>query len=220
METLGSNLSSTASDLLLVVDVQNDFCNGGALAVPNGDDVVPVVNRLLRIFPHAVFTQDWHPAGHLSFASSHENRKPFESIEAPYGEQALWPDHCVQGTEGAEFHPDLETKRCELILRKGHNKEVDSYSAFFENDHTTSTGLAGCLLERRIKRLFFAGLATDFCVLYSALDAKSLGFESFIIEDACRGVNMGGSLNKAWEAAEKAGVGKIKVSEIPDTALA
>lgn len=220
METIGVGPGLTASDLLLVIDVQNDFCNGGALAVPNGDDVVPVINRLLRIFPHSVFTQDWHPAGHLSFASSHEGRKPFDSIEAPYGTQALWPDHCVRGTKGADFHPDLKTEPCELILRKGYNKEVDSYSAFFENDHETSTGLAGYLLERRIKRIFFSGLATDFCVLYSALDAKSLGFEPYVIEDACRGVDMDGSMDKAWLAMEQAGVKKISVSEISDTAMA
>lgn len=217
---MNNGLDLIASDLLLAIDVQNDFCNAGTLAVPGGGDVVPVINRLLRIFPHAVLTQDWHPAEHLSFASSHEEKKPFDKVKLSYGDQVLWPDHCVQGTKGADFHPYLETQSCEMILRKGHNREIDSYSAFFENDHETTTGLAGYLLERRIKRLFFTGLATDFCVLYSAIDAKSLSFESYVIEDACRAINMNGSLDKAWEAARQAGVERISVSEISDTALA
>ena len=194
------------TDLLLVVDVQNDFCPGGALAVPDGDAVVPAVAALMPLFDHVVLTQDWHPPGHGSFASSHPGRRPFETIEAAYGEQVLWPDHCVQGTPGAAFHPDLDTSRAELILRKGFRREIDSYSAFFENDHRTRTGLSGFLRERGFRRLFLAGLATDFCVKWSALDARREGFGVVVLEDACRGIDLDGSLARAREEMRQAGV--------------
>ena len=182
------------TDLLLVVDVQNDFCPGGKLAVPNGDEVVPLINRLAEKFAHVVLTQDWHPAGHLSFASSHPGKKPFETITVAYGPQVLWPDHCIQGTPGAEFHEDLDIPGAELIVRKGFRPTIDSYSAFFENDHRTPTGLAGYLRERGFRRLFLAGLAFDFCVRYSAEDAHREKFEVVVIEDACRAINVDGSL--------------------------
>jgi nicotinamidase/pyrazinamidase len=191
--------------VLLVTDIQNDFCPGGALAIPGGDEVVPVVNRLSRQFAHVVLTQDWHCAGHLSFASSHPDKKPLERIDLPYGPQVLWPDHCVQGTNGAEFHPDLDVAHCELILRKGYHREIDSYSMFFENDRQTPTGLAGYLRKRGLMRLFIVGLATDFCVSWSALDARRLGFEVTVIESGCRGIDVAGSL-AAWEQMLSAGV--------------
>ncbi|HTK75621.1 MAG TPA: bifunctional nicotinamidase/pyrazinamidase [Gemmataceae bacterium] len=197
---------TSPTDVLLVIDVQNDFCPGGALAVPGGDAVVPVINDLSRRFAHVVLTQDWHSADHLSFASSHAGRKPLEKVQLPYGEQILWPDHCVRATPGAEFHPDLDAARCELILRKGFRREIDSYSAFFENDRETPTGLAGYLRERGLERLFVVGLATDFCVAYTALDARRLGFEVTVIEAACRGIDVHGSLADAWRRMEQAGV--------------
>ena len=194
------------SDLLLVVDVQNDFCPGGALAVPEGDAVVPVINRIAAAFAHVVLTQDWHPPGHESFASSHSGRAPFETIEAVYGPQTLWPDHCVQGTQGAAFHADLETTRAELIVRKGFRREIDSYSALYENDRSTPTGLNGYLRDRAMKRVFLAGLATDFCVNFSALDAVKEGFGVALIEDGCRGIDLDGSLAAARQAMSQAGV--------------
>jgi nicotinamidase/pyrazinamidase len=181
-------------DLLLVIDVQKDFCPGGTLAVPRGDEVVPIINLLASRFAHVVLTQDWHPPDHLSFASSHPGRKPYETIDASYGSQILWPDHCVQETEGARLHPDLHIARAELLLRKGFNRDIDSYSAFQENDRKTSTGLAGYLRERGFTRIFVAGLAFDFCVRYSAEDAKQHGFEPVVVEDACRAINIHGSL--------------------------
>jgi len=183
----------TDRDVLLVVDVQNDFCPGGNLPVPNGDEVVPVVNRLGSRFAHVVLTQDWHPHGHQSFASSHPGRKPFETIALPYGDQVLWPDHCVQGTTGAEFHGRLQVPHAELVLRKGYHRTIDSYSAFFENDRTTPTGLSGYLRERGLMRLFVAGLALDFCVRYSAEDAHRAGFGVVVIDDACRAIDVEGS---------------------------
>lgn len=198
-------------DLLLIIDVQSDFCPGGALAVGDGDAVVPVINRLAGQFTHVVLTQDWHPAGHSSFASSHAGAAPFQSITMPYGPQTLWPDHCIQGTAGAAFHPQLETNKAELIIRKGFRPAIDSYSAFFENDKTTPTGLSGYLRDRGLRRIFLAGLATDFCVHYSAMDARRLGFEAVIIDSACRGIDLGGSLAAAY--AEMAGAG---VQRIPD----
>ncbi|MDG3007776.1 bifunctional nicotinamidase/pyrazinamidase [Paludisphaera sp. Pla2] len=192
--------------VLLVVDVQNDFCPEGALAVPGGHELPAIINKLSRRFAHVVLTQDWHPEDHLSFASSHPGEKPFSAIELPYGPQILWPDHCVQDTRGAEFHPDLRLEHCELIIRKGYLREIDSYSAFFENDRTTPTGLAGYLRERGLNRLFLVGLATDFCVAYSALDARRLGFEVTVIESACRGIDLEGSLEAAWKQMEEAGV--------------
>lgn len=180
-------------DVLLVVDIQNDFCPGGSLAVPRGDEVVPLINALAAKFAHVVLTQDWHPRGHLSFASSHAGKKPYEMIDAPYGTQILWPDHCVQGTVGAAFREDLHVPHAELVLRKGYHREIDSYSAFYENDHKTATGLTGYLRERGFTRVFLAGLAFDFCVRYSGEDARREGFEAIIFEDACRSIDVNGS---------------------------
>ncbi|MGF6431382.1 nicotinamidase/pyrazinamidase [Bradyrhizobium elkanii] len=193
-------------DLLLVIDVQNDFCPGGALAVAEGDAVVPVVNRLAGRFDHVVLTQDWHPAGHSSFATSHPGAAPFSEIAMPYGPQTLWPDHCIQGTAGAAFHPDLATDRAELVIRKGFRAAIDSYSAFFENDRKTPTGLAGYLRERGLRRVVMAGLATDYCVQYSALDARRLGFETIVVLAGCGAIDLGGSLAIASAAMREAGV--------------
>ena len=191
---------------LVVIDVQKDFCPGGALAVAGGDEVVPLINQLSRDFEHVVLTQDWHPAGHSSFASSHGGKRPFEMIMMPYGEQTLWPDHCVEGTEGAAFHPRLEWTKAELVLRKGFRKAIDSYSAFYENDHTTPTGLAGYLGERGISQITLVGLATDFCVAYSALDAARLGFKVTVRLDCCRAIDLGGSLQRMLNKMRDAGV--------------
>ncbi|WP_315776269.1 MULTISPECIES: bifunctional nicotinamidase/pyrazinamidase [unclassified Bradyrhizobium] len=196
-------------DLLLIIDVQNDFCPGGALAVADGDAVVPVINRLSGMFDHIVLTQDWHPAGHSSFASSHPGKAPFESVTMPYGPQTLWPDHCIQGTPGAAFHADLATDKAQLIIRKGFRATIDSYSAFFENDKTTPTGLAGYLRERGLKRVFLVGLATDFCVHYSAVDARRLGFAAIVVDNACRGIDLGGSMAAAKAQGAEAGVERI-----------
>ena len=200
------DLTPGAGDVLVIVDVQNDFCPGGALAVPDGDSVVPVINRIAPAFAQVVLAQDWHPPGHQSFASSHPGRQPFETIEAAYGPQTLWPDHCVQDTPGAAFHADLETVRAEMIIRKGYRAEIDSYSAFFENDRKTATGLRGYLRERGLGRAFLCGLAGDYCVAYSAIDAAKDGFEAVVIEDACRAIDLDGSLATAREAMTQAGV--------------
>ena len=197
------------SDLLLVIDVQNDFCPGGALAVTDGDAVVPVINGLAEGFGHVVLTQDWHPAGHSSFATAHEGSAAFDTISMPYGPQTLWPDHCVQGTVGAAFHPQLDTKRAELVIRKGFRAGIDSYSAFYENDRRTPTGLAGYLRDRGLRRIFLAGLATDYCVYYSAVDARRLGFDSVVIEAGCRAIDLAGSLDLAWTAMADAGVQRV-----------
>jgi nicotinamidase/pyrazinamidase len=197
------------NDLLLVIDVQNDFCAGGALAVADGDAVVPVINRLTERFDHVVLTQDWHPSGHSSFATSHPGSAPFETISMPYGQQTLWPDHCIQGTPGAAFHPQLVTEPAELVIRKGFRPEIDSYSAFHENDRRTSTGLAGYLRERGLQRIFLAGLATDYCVYYSAMDARRLGFDTVLIEAGCRAIDLAGSLAAAWTAMAAAGVERV-----------
>lgn len=202
------------ADVLIVVDVQNDFCPDGALAVPKGHEVVPVINRLARRFAHVVMTQDWHTPGHLSFASAHPGKKPFETTELPYGTQVLWPDHCVQATPGAAFHAALDLPQVELIIRKGFRRAIDSYSAFFENDRTTPTGLGGYLKERGLRRVFLAGLATDFCVRYSAEDARRLAFETFVIDDACRGIDMGGSLAAAHESFRRLGVRVIDAAGV------
>jgi nicotinamidase-related amidase len=194
------------SDLLLVVDVQNDFCPEGALAVPRGDDVLAPINRIGRRFAHVVLTQDWHPKDHRSFASQHAGRRPFETIAFDYGDQTLWPDHCVQGTPGAEFHRDLDLPHAEMVLRKGFARDIDSYSAFFENDRRTPTGLAFYLRERGFHRLAIAGLATDYCVAYSALDAIRLGFVVTVLEDACRAIDLDGSLDWAMREMRQAGV--------------
>jgi nicotinamidase/pyrazinamidase len=205
----------TDRDVLLVVDVQNDFCPGGQLAVPRGDEVVPSINRLCEQFRHVVLTQDWHPVGHLSFASSHPGRQPFEIITAPYGPQNLWPDHCVQNTPGAELRRDLVAPHAGLIVRKGFRREIDSYSAFYENDHTTPTGLTGYLRERGFARVFVAGLALDFCVRYSAEDAHRGGFAVTVIEDACRGIDIHDSV-----AATRRALAAIGAPVIPSDQIA
>jgi len=194
------------NDVLLVIDVQNDFCPGGALEVPDGDSVVTAINELMQRFTHIALTQDWHPPGHSSFATSHDGAAPFSVTTMPYGEQTLWPDHCVQGSSGAEFHSSLVTTSADVIVRKGYRKSIDSYSAFFENDKTTPTGLTGYLKERAIERVFCCGLATDFCVRFSAEDARKNGFETFVVEHACRGIDMEGSLDAAMSAMQEAGV--------------
>ncbi|MCA3179770.1 MAG: bifunctional nicotinamidase/pyrazinamidase [Burkholderiaceae bacterium] len=194
------------SDLLLVIDVQNDFCPGGALAVADGDAVVPAIASLMPRFAHVAFTQDWHPPGHRSFASAHPGRSPYETVPFPYGDQTLWPDHCVQGTRGAAFRDGLDVRRAELIVRKGFRPEIDSYSAFFENDRTTPTGLAGYLRERGFTRVVMCGLATDFCVAYSAVDARRQGFEATVLLGASRAIDLGGSLAAATERMREAGV--------------
>lgn len=195
-----------AGKVLIVIDVQNDFCPGGALAVDEGDQVVPVINRLMGEFDHVILTQDWHPAGHSSFASQHPGKAPFGDIEMAYGMQRLWPDHCVQGSPGADFHPELYLDRAELVIRKGFRKAIDSYSAFFENDHETPTGLAGYLRERGLDDLTFAGLATDFCVAYSAIDARREGFSARVVMEGSRGIDLAGSMAAMTEKMREAGV--------------
>jgi nicotinamidase/pyrazinamidase len=192
--------------VLIVIDVQNDFCPGGALAVQHGDEVIAPIHRIAPLFQHIILTQDWHTPHHASFASSHPGKKPFESIEFEYGPQTLWPDHCVQGTHGAEFHPALDLKRAELILRKGFRETIDSYSAFFENDRATPTGLAGYLHERGLTRVFLAGLAYDYCVGFSALDARRLGLKVFVLRDACRAIDLNGSAAAMEQEFSNSGV--------------
>ena len=211
---MAQGITPGSGDVLLVIDVQNDFCPGGALAVPDGDAVVPVINQLTGAFDHVLLTQDWHPAGHTSFASSHAGRQPFETIEVAYGAQTLWPDHCVQGSTGATFHPDLEATRAELIIRKGYDPAIDSYSAFYENDRTTATGLTGYLRTRGFERVFMAGLATDFCVAFSAIDAAREGFEVVVIEDACRAIDLEGSLTAAKTQMAEAGARLVATSAL------
>jgi nicotinamidase/pyrazinamidase len=196
----------TDRDLLLVVDVQNDFCPGGALAVSGGDEIVPVINRLARDFGHVVLTQDWHPPGHSSFASAHPGYEPFSTIEMPYGTQILWPDHCVQSSTGAAFHPGLDVPHAELVIRKGFRVAIDSYSAFRENDRKTLTGLAGYLRERGFERVTLCGLATDYCVFFSAIDAREVGFATTVELAACRGIDLDGSLARAMTAMRDAGI--------------
>ncbi|MEO9611974.1 MAG: bifunctional nicotinamidase/pyrazinamidase [Nitratireductor sp.] len=195
-----------ADKALLVIDLQNDFCPGGALAVTGGDEIVPVVNRLIETFDHVIMTQDWHPPRHSSFASEHAGKAPFETVDMPYGEQTLWPDHCLQGSDGAAFHAGLVWTKAELVVRKGFRREIDSYSAFFENDHETPTGLAGYLRERNIADLTMVGLATDFCVAYSALDAVQEGFSVKVVMEACRAIDLGGSLAAMTGMMKEAGV--------------
>src|SRR6185369_11793740 len=197
---------ASETDVLIVVDVQNDFCAGGGLAVPEGDAVVPVVNALARRFRHIVLTQDWHTAGHASFASSYPGKQPFETVALAYGTQVLWPDHCVQNTSGAAFHRGLDVPHAELIVRKGFHPAIDSYSAFYENDRRTPTGLAGYLRERGFTRTFLCGLATDFCVRYSAEDARGHGFEAVVIDDACRAIDLAGSLAQTYASFAATGV--------------
>jgi nicotinamidase/pyrazinamidase len=207
-------ISITDRDCLLVVDVQNDFCPGGNLAVPHGDEVVPVINQLAARFAHVILTQDWHPRGHLSFASSHPSKQPFDTIEVAYGKQELWPDHCVQGTSGAEFRRDLDIPHAELVLRKGYHRTIDSYSAFYENDKNTHTGLAGYLRERGLTRVFVAGLAFDFCVRFSCEDACREGFEALVVEDACRGIDLVGSMEKTRRVLAELGVAEVGSGEL------
>jgi nicotinamidase/pyrazinamidase len=201
-------------DALLVVDVQNDFCPGGALAVSGGDEVVAVINRLGARFRHVVLTQDWHPQGHKSFASANPGRQAFETVAFPYGPQVLWPDHCVQGTTGAQFHDGLQLPHAQLVLRKGYRREIDSYSAFYENDHRTPTGLAGYLRDRGLGRVFVAGLALDFCVRYSAEDAHRCGFEVAVAEDACRGIGMGSSIDAARQAFANLAIACVQADSV------
>ena len=195
-----------AQRALMVIDVESDFCPGGALAVAGGDAILPVVNRMIAKAEHVVLTQDWHPAGHSSFASSHPGKAPFETVAMPYGDQTLWPDHCIQGTPGAAFHPTLDWTKAELVIRKGFRPAIDSYSAFYENDHATPTGLAGYLRERGLTELTLCGLATDYCVAYSALDAVREGFAVTVAMEACRAIDLGGSLAAMTERMKAAGV--------------
>ena len=206
------------TDALLVVDVQNDFMPGGALAVPGGDEIVPLVNRLAAGFANVILTQDWHPAGHISFASSHPGRKPFETKKLRYGLQVLWPVHCVQGSEGAALHRDLSIPHAQLLIRKGCHRRVDSYSAFLEADRKTRTGLDGYLKSRGIQRVFCAGLATDFCVAWTALDARRFGFQAVVIEDGCRAIDVDGSLDAAWKEMIKADVRRLSSGNLPGRA--
>jgi nicotinamidase/pyrazinamidase len=211
---LAADYATRDSDALIVVDVQNDFCPDGALAVPRGDEVVPIVNRLAENFRNVILTQDWHPPGHLSFASAHPGRSPYDIIDMFYGRQVLWPDHCIQGTPGAAFHSGLRIPHAGLVLRKGLDRSIDSYSALHENDRTTPTGLTGYLRERGITRLFLAGLALDFCVRYSAEDAVREGFVVVVVEDACRGIDVQGSV-----AAARSSLAALKASRITASEL-
>jgi nicotinamidase/pyrazinamidase len=200
--------------VLIVVDVQNCFLPGGSLAVKDGEQVVPIINKLGQSFQHVVMTQDWHTPGHVSFASSHQGKKPFEMIKLPYGDQVLWPDHCVQGTDGAAISKDINIPHAELVIRKGFRKGVDSYSAFREADKKTTTGLGAYLKARGLSRVFVTGLATDFCVAWTAMDARREGFDTYVIEDAARGIDAQGSLAKAWDAMKKAGVKRIQSGDL------
>jgi nicotinamidase/pyrazinamidase len=211
---MSGSISIGERDILLVVDIQNDFCPGGNLAVPQGDEVVPVVNDLAAKFAHVVLTQDWHPRGHLSFASTHPGKQPYQTIEVAYGAQVLWPDHCVQGTGGAAFRQNLTIPHAELVLRKGYHRAIDSYSAFYENDRKTPTGLAGYLRERGFTRMFLAGLAFDFCVRYSAEDAYREGFAAIVIEDGCRGIDVSGSMAATREQFRTMGIRCVSASAI------
>ena len=201
-------------DVLLAVDIQNDFCPGGSLAVPRGDEVVPLINALAAKFAHVVLTQDWHPPGHLSFASSHPGKRPYQTVTVAYGPQVLWPDHCVQGTRGAAFRDDLNIPHAELVLRKGYHRDIDSYSAFYENDRKTMTGLGGYLRERGLTRVFLAGLAYDFCVRYSAEDARREGFTAIVIEDACRGIDVDGSVGATRAQFAALGIASVTAAAI------
>ena len=210
LQSIGIN----QKDVLLAVDLQNDFCPGGALAVPGGDEVIPLIHKIAPRFQHIILTQDWHPPGHHSFACAHPGKSAFDHVRLSYGDQTLWPDHCVQGTPGAEFHPALHLPQAELILRKGFHPEIDSYSAFFENDRTTPTGLHAYLRERGFNRVFLAGLAYDFCVAFSALDARRLGFPAIVIRDACRAINLNGSAAAAEAEFAAAGVVLVESTQI------
>jgi nicotinamidase/pyrazinamidase len=206
-------IKPTDTDALLVIDVQNCFIPGGSLAVKEGDLIVPLINRIAKSFSNVVLTQDWHTADHVSFASQHSGKKPFETIKLDYGTQVLWPDHCVQGTEGAQVHSGIDIPQAQLVIRKGYHRDVDSYSAFLEADRKTETGLAGYLKGRKIKQVFVCGLATDYCVAWSALDARKFGFQASVIEDACRGIDINGSVAAAWKDMTAAGVKQIQSSD-------
>lgn len=210
----GAKIKPGPQDVLLVIDVQNCFTPGGSLAVKDGDAIVPLVNKIAAAFPHVVLTQDWHTPGHVSFASSHAGKKPFETTSLPYGTQVLWPDHCVQGTDGASLHKDLAVPHASLIIRKGHRQSMDSYSAFYEADGKTPTGLTGYLRDRGLTTVYCCGLATDFCVAWSAIDARKAGFNAAVIEDACRGIDVNGSLGKAWQDMQAAGVKRIQSTDL------
>ncbi|WP_083615096.1 bifunctional nicotinamidase/pyrazinamidase [Paraburkholderia sp. SOS3] len=214
MNTVSKYDIDQTEDVLLVVDLQNDFMPGGALAVARGDEVVPIANRLARLFAHVVLTQDWHPRSHISFAANHAGRKPFETIPLPYGEQVMWPVHCVQETAGAAFHRDVDIPHARAIIRKGHHRHVDSYSAFVEADHATPTGLTGYLRDTGVKRVWCCGLATDFCVAWSSLDARAAGFDVIVIEDATRAIDLNGSLEAAWREIEAAGVQRARSTDL------
>jgi nicotinamidase/pyrazinamidase len=201
-------------DVLVITDVQNCFLPGGTLPVPEGDKIIPIINRLGALFRNVVMTQDWHTAGHISFASSHPGKKPFETVQLPYGTQVLWPDHCVQGTPDADVAKELRVPHAQLVIRKGYRQDVDSYSAFLEADRKTMTGLTGYLKERGLKSVYFTGLATDFCVAWSALDARRAGFDAAVIEDATRGIDAGGSLARAWSDMTSAGVKRIQSTQL------
>jgi nicotinamidase/pyrazinamidase len=198
-------------DVLIVIDVQNDFCTGGALAVPGGEKVVPAINRVAQKFANVVLTQDWHPRDHISFASNHAHKRPFDKIKLDDGSQVLWPDHCVQGTAGAEFHRDLQLTQASLVVRKGFHRHIDSYSALFENDHKTPTGLLGYLRERELKTVFMAGLALDFCVRFSAEDARKAGLEVAVIEEACRGIDLEGSMAATHHSFKSLGIAVVGI---------
>jgi nicotinamidase/pyrazinamidase len=199
---------------LVVVDVQNCFLPGGSLAVKDGEQVIPIINHLAKSFANVVLTQDWHTPEHVSFASAHAGKKPFDVIKLRYGDQVLWPDHCVQGTSGADISKDISVPQAELVIRKGYHKDMDSYSAFFEADHETPTGLSGYLKQRGLETVFITGLATDFCVAWTAMDARRSGFTTYVVEDGCRGIDIQGSLAAAWAAMEKAGVNRIKSEDL------
>ena len=209
-----TKISPDERSVLIVVDVQNCFLRGGSLAVKEGEQAVPIINRIATAFTNIVMTQDWHTPQHVSFASAHPGTKPFETIKLAYGDQVLWPDHCIQGTSSADISKDISIPQAELIVRKGYHKDMDSYSAFFEADHKTPTGLAGYLKERSIDKVFVAGLATDFCVAWTAIDARSIGLETYVVEDACRGIDTNGSLAAAWATMQKAGVKRITSEEL------
>ena len=207
-------LKQVKQSVLIVVDVQNGFTPGGNLAVANADEIIPKINQLAQKFEHIVLTQDWHPVQHISFADNHPNKKPFETIELDYGRQVLWPNHCVQGTRDAEFHPHLNIPTAQLIIRKGCHQNIDSYSAFMEADRKTPTGLNGYLREHQINTVFIVGIATDFCVAWTAIDAAELGFDTYVIEDACKAIDLNGSLQQAWQDMSQKGVHRIEASSI------
>eukprot|EP01086_Lenisia_limosa_P013590 TRINITY_DN4286_c0_g1_i1.p1 TRINITY_DN4286_c0_g1~~TRINITY_DN4286_c0_g1_i1.p1 ORF type:complete len:211 (-),score=16.39 TRINITY_DN4286_c0_g1_i1:301-933(-) len=207
-------LKQVKQSVLIVVDVQNGFTPGGNLAVANADEIIPKINQLAQKFEHIVLTQDWHPDQHISFADNHDNKVPFETIELPYGTQVLWPKHCVQGTHDAEFHPDLDVPTAQLIIRKGFHPDIDSYSAFMEADRKTPTGLKGYLTEHQIDTVYIVGIATDFCVAWTALDAAQMGFKTYVIEDACKAIDLDGSLQSAWQRMLEQGIERIQSTTI------